>query len=51
MLFRLLPVLGVLHSFQHSANLPLIAMELLFWAVVALAEGLAIPAVAERFWR
>ncbi len=29
---------------------PLIGIELLFWAVVALAEGLAIAVVAERLW-
>jgi hypothetical protein len=29
---------------------PLIGVELLFWAAVALAEGLAIAAVAERMW-
>ncbi len=29
---------------------PLIGVELLFWATVALAEGLAIAAVAERAW-
>ncbi len=30
--------------------LPLIAVELIFWAVVALTEGLAIAVMAERLW-
>lgn len=35
---------------QFGEPLPLLALELLFWAVVALAEGLAIAATAERLW-
>ena len=49
---------GVCYSFWEfftpfnlfAEPLPLIGVELLFWAAVALAEGLAIAAVAERMW-
>lgn len=35
---------------QFGEPLPLVALELVFWAVVAIAEGTAIAATAERLW-
>jgi hypothetical protein len=35
---------------QLGEPVPLIALELVFWAVVAVAESFAIAATAERLW-
>lgn len=36
---------------QLGEPLPMIALELLYWVVVALAEGYAIAATAEHLWK
>ena len=36
---------------QFGEPLPLIAVELSFWAVVALAESFALAATAESLWK